>query len=131
LAGGPVLSEVNFASGLPDWFPVSKGNMQSLVADRYHYIKNGDGHEELYDFENDRWEKHDLSRSGEGHQVLARYRVYLEAFLQFRPKSVLETNAAQQGRKPLRNTGLNKQEVTKVADEYPEGTKPLGTDKKK
>ena len=27
--------------------------MKSLVAGRYHYIKNGDGREELYNFESD------------------------------------------------------------------------------
>ena len=54
--------------------PVMEGDMTSLVAGRYHYIKNGDGSEELYDFESDPEEKGDLGDSEKGRELLARFR---------------------------------------------------------
>ncbi len=77
----PLLSEVNFAPNLPEWYPVSKGDMKLIVADGLHYIKNGDGSEELYDFENDPDEEHDLSTSNEGLQALVRLRMSLDLTL--------------------------------------------------
>jgi hypothetical protein len=77
----PLLSEVNFAPDLPAWFPVSKGNMKSLVIDRYHYIKNGDGGEELYDIEQDPLEKHDLAPTVGMHTILKRFRTSLAPVL--------------------------------------------------
>ena len=55
--------------------------MKSLLVNRYHYIKNGDGREELYDFENDPLEQHDLARSEDGRRALARFRTFLETIL--------------------------------------------------
>jgi arylsulfatase A-like enzyme len=57
----PVLSELSKVTNRPEWFPVSKGDMQSLIFDRHHYIKSGDGREELYDIELDPWEKRNLA----------------------------------------------------------------------
>ncbi|HEX6307152.1 MAG TPA: sulfatase [Longimicrobiales bacterium] len=57
----PALSEVTYATGLPDWFPVSRGNMLSLVTERWHYILNGDGTEELYDLTTDPGEQRDVA----------------------------------------------------------------------
>ena len=74
-AGEPLLSEL---SGLPPTHiqgPASKGNMRSLVMGRYHYIRNGDGREELYNFEADPWEMHDLAPSEEGRLAIARLRL--------------------------------------------------------
>jgi hypothetical protein len=48
--------------------------MKSLVADGGHYIKNGDGGEEIYDFDNDPWEKKDLARSENGAPMRERLR---------------------------------------------------------
>ncbi|MFQ5689198.1 MAG: sulfatase [Gemmatimonadota bacterium] len=56
-----VLSEVEFAPRLPDWFPVSRGDMRSIVLDDRHYILNGDGTEELYDLAEDPSERTDLT----------------------------------------------------------------------
>lgn len=41
--------------------PVCRGSMRSLVSGRWHYIQNGDGREELYDFSADPEESHDLA----------------------------------------------------------------------
>jgi arylsulfatase A-like enzyme len=55
-----VLSEVTLAPRLPDWFPVSQGDMQSLVSGRWHFISGGTG-EELYDIASDLAEMDDLT----------------------------------------------------------------------
>jgi arylsulfatase A-like enzyme len=49
----PLLAEVRQVSGRPSWFPATKGDMRSLVAGGFRYIRNGDGTEELYDFDRD------------------------------------------------------------------------------
>ena len=49
----PVISEISKGINLPSWVPISKGSMRSVVLDGVHYILNGDGTEELYDFVND------------------------------------------------------------------------------
>jgi arylsulfatase A-like enzyme len=66
----PVLSMLEYAPGLPESYPVSKGNMESSVTDRYHSIKNGDGREELYDYKNDPLEKQNLRLSNHVQTVL-------------------------------------------------------------
>lgn len=72
-ATSPVLSTVRRPPGQPDWFPVSKGDMASLMtADGLRYIRNGDGREELYEVATDAAEVNDLSTRPE-------YRSQLEA----------------------------------------------------
>ncbi len=70
----PVLSEISRAPRLPEWFPVSRGDMKSVVDDRWHYILNGDGIEELYDLESDFRERVDLADRAEASEALARLR---------------------------------------------------------
>jgi arylsulfatase A-like enzyme len=77
----PVLSEVTKVTNRPEWFPVSKGDMQSLILDRYHYIKNGSGREELYDIDTDPWEKHDLAGSGLTAPRIGEFRNHLRTVL--------------------------------------------------
>jgi arylsulfatase A-like enzyme len=73
----PLLSELNFAPGLPASYPVSKGDMKSLVQGSYHYIKNGDGNEELYDLEEDPQEQNNLIGSNDAQAIAARFRAFL------------------------------------------------------
>ncbi len=80
-AATPLLAEVNHATGQPDWFPVSKGNMKSIFYNKYRYIKNGDNTEELYDFLNDPWEKHDLAQRTEMQSYLVEFRNLLREIL--------------------------------------------------
>jgi len=40
--------------------PVAKGNMKAVVRGSLHYIRNGDGSEELYDLDADPWERDNL-----------------------------------------------------------------------
>lgn len=45
--------------------PVEKGPLQSVAQDRWHYIRNGDDSEELYDLVADPWEASPLPRTHE------------------------------------------------------------------
>lgn len=51
---------------------------KSLVSEKYHYIRKGDGSEELYDVESDPYEKQNLAQSQEGCRACERFRVVLE-----------------------------------------------------
>jgi arylsulfatase A-like enzyme len=57
----------------PDW-PVSYGPMQSAFDDRFHYIRRGDGLEELYDYHADHAETQNLAATSEGQSALIRLR---------------------------------------------------------
>jgi len=77
-SASPLLSEVKPAANLPEWYPVSKGEMKSLVADGYRYILNGDGTEELYHFETDLWENNNLVNTQAGDETLDSMRATLK-----------------------------------------------------
>ena len=59
----PLFGEVRKGIRRPASYPVSKGDMHSLIEGKYHYIKNGDGREELYDTTRDPLEQHDLAQT--------------------------------------------------------------------
>ncbi|MGE0352464.1 MAG: sulfatase [Gemmatimonadales bacterium] len=75
---GPVLAEVSQGIRTPEWYPVSRGDMQSLVALDQRYIRNGDGREELYRFTADPWEARDLASSDSAQTTLDLFRRQLE-----------------------------------------------------
>jgi len=77
----PLLSELIRAADLPASYPASIGDMKSLVFDRYHYIRNGDGGEELYDLVSDTAELDDLTKSNQGRLLLDRLRQSLTTIL--------------------------------------------------
>lgn len=77
----PLISEVGVARDVPEWFPVAKGDMTSLIIDGYRYIKNGDGIEELYDLEGDPGEEHDLVNTEQGRRVLHQFRRSLDTIV--------------------------------------------------
>lgn len=60
--GDTLVAEVAFTPRLPEWYPVSKGNMKSVAFAGLRYIRNGDGRPELYDFNTDIMEQRDLAR---------------------------------------------------------------------
>jgi arylsulfatase A-like enzyme len=80
-ADDALLSELDFAPNLPASYPLSRGNMKSLVFGAYHYIRNGDGSEQLYNLEKDPNETSELSRSESERQVLDRFRVSLKTMV--------------------------------------------------
>jgi hypothetical protein len=55
--------------------PSNKGNMASLISKEMHYILNGDGSEELYDFQHDLFEQQNLAHSSK--DKLAAFRALL------------------------------------------------------
>jgi arylsulfatase A-like enzyme len=77
----PVLSEVKKNPRAPKWEPVSRGDMRSVILDGYHYIQNGDDRNELYDFEVDPLEKHDLARSENHRRIVERFSLLLKTTL--------------------------------------------------
>src|SRR5262249_25671881 len=80
-----LLSEVSYLPRSPAQYPIAKGDMKSLVVYPYHYIKNGDGNEELYDFEKDPSEQDNLALSGAEQPVLIRFRTMLAALVVPKP----------------------------------------------
>jgi arylsulfatase A-like enzyme len=58
--------------------PIRHGTMRSVVFDRLHYIRTGDGSEELFDIIDDPKELHDLSGLPESAGPMSRLRAMLE-----------------------------------------------------
>lgn len=56
----PILSELYWAPGQPDWYPVAGGNMRSIVIGSYHYIAGPEDQEQLFDIMADPFERRDL-----------------------------------------------------------------------
>ncbi|MGE3956203.1 MAG: sulfatase-like hydrolase/transferase [Vicinamibacterales bacterium] len=78
----PAFSTVRRPPGQPDWFPVSKGDMQALTTDDgLRYIVNGDGREELYDLAADPAEKDDLVQRPERRAQLEAARAAVASLL--------------------------------------------------
>lgn len=59
----------------------TKSHIFSLVSGRLQYIVNASGHEELYDFLGDPWEKVDLMRDSSKSASLARFRATLDSII--------------------------------------------------
>jgi arylsulfatase A-like enzyme len=57
----PIFNQVGHATGLPDWYPVSKGDMFAVLDGGLRLIRNGDGAVELYDFQRDPGERTNLA----------------------------------------------------------------------
>jgi arylsulfatase A-like enzyme len=84
LPPSPVLSSVRpWRTRFPDhaFSPAAKGPMWSLVADGLHYIRRGDGAEELYDFDGDPAERHNLASDAESAGVVAGRRAALDRLI--------------------------------------------------
>jgi arylsulfatase A-like enzyme len=75
----PSLSELAFEGPRMMRGPIHRGSMQSLVMGDHHYIRNGDGVEELYDLFADPREQNDLSGKPESAPQLAEFRKIVES----------------------------------------------------
>lgn len=73
-----IFSDLTFNDFASASDPVRKGPMQSLVRDRFHYIRNGDGSEELYDYLADPDERTNVARGADSSTVLAPFRELLQ-----------------------------------------------------
>ena len=78
-ASSPLLAQISKNINQDPWLPASQGDMQALVANGHYYIRNGDGREELYDFDRDPGETRDLAATDEGQAALAVFRRSLAA----------------------------------------------------
>jgi arylsulfatase A-like enzyme len=78
-ASSPLLAQIRKNINQDPWLPASQGDMQALVANGHYYIRNGDGREELYDFDRDPGETRDLAATDEGQAALAAFRRSLAA----------------------------------------------------
>ena len=78
-AASPLLSEVSFVPNQPDWYPVARGDMQSIQEGALRYIRNGDGVEELYDLFADPGEQRNLAGEPAAAGVLDGLRAALRA----------------------------------------------------
>ncbi len=81
--GSPLLSAVSAGVRMPEWMPIMRGSMRSIVHDGYHYILNGDGVEELYRLD-DPAEDRNLATLPELEPTLAELRRRLDATRGFR-----------------------------------------------
>lgn len=80
LAAAP--SSINIAPIVsPHTTPDKKAVIQSLVADRFHYIENPDGKKELYDLQNDPDETRDLAKAKEWNDEVDYFNRYLKQLL--------------------------------------------------
>lgn len=78
-----IISEVSGPNDrtLPPWYPFFRGPLHSLVEGTLHYIRDSNGHEELYDFSADPLEQHDLATRPEHREVLEQFRKALKSVL--------------------------------------------------
>jgi len=75
MATDTIVAGVSHERNLPAWYPVSRGDLRSIAFAGWRYIRNdGDGTEELYDFESDLLERWNLIGTTEGDRLLPRYR---------------------------------------------------------
>src|SRR5688500_5628488 len=80
-SGSPVVSEVSAGINTAPDEPVSRGAMASLFDATGHYIRNGDGVEELYAYRTDPGETDDRAKRSEGRDTLPAYRAQLSRAL--------------------------------------------------
>jgi len=71
--------EADWAKEGNPWYPAARGDMASVTDDAYHYIRNGDGREELYAIALDPDERRDLGQLPESAPILERSRQTLQA----------------------------------------------------
>lgn len=82
-----VVSEITRNSRIPSWMPAAYGPMSSLVSGRLHYVRRGDGAEELYDWFADPDETRDLAGDADRMSDLERFRSQLDSLRQGGPWS--------------------------------------------
>ena len=73
-SAGAAFSELTFNDFAHRNDPIRNGKMQSLMDERFHYIRNGDGREELYDYLADTDERTNLAEGADSVSLLAPFR---------------------------------------------------------
>ena len=77
----PIVSELTQGINIDLTYPNGLTGLVSIVADRYHYIRDGFGSESLFDFVADSTETHDLAKSPAGREAIQRLRPRLDSVL--------------------------------------------------
>jgi arylsulfatase A-like enzyme len=91
-AGAPdtIVASTDQDPTAPAWYPNSNGDLNAIAFGGFNYIRNqGDGSEELYDFEGDVLERWNLAGTDSGQRLLPRYRAALAAAVGLGPGSPL------------------------------------------
>jgi arylsulfatase A-like enzyme len=68
-AAEPIHAKVSGRTFRPEHYPVSRGDLHSVIEGSHHYIRRGDGVTELYDLRADPWERSDLLGAAAGDTV--------------------------------------------------------------
>jgi hypothetical protein len=79
----PILAEVSpgrFKAG-PLNYPASAGGLKSLITDRWHFILSESGRAELYQWREDRRERHNLAHTPEGRALVEDFKRHLDRIL--------------------------------------------------
>lgn len=63
----PVLSEVQQAIRMPEWYPAASGDLRALTDSAYHFIQNPDSSHQLFDWVTDPTEQSNLYPTARGH----------------------------------------------------------------
>ncbi len=80
-AADTIFAALQQTENLPAWYPASQGSLKSIAFDGWRYIRNeGDGAEELYDFEHDLLERWNMIGSDSVLRLVPEYRRALTAF---------------------------------------------------
>jgi len=95
-----LLSELNFTARLPANTPISRGPMKSLILDGSRLIRNGDGVNELYDFESDTLEARNLAGDSSSAVTLVRLNEALGALLKVSNSGASEGSLGPQAGRP-------------------------------
>ncbi len=76
---GPIVAELGRGRNVDSTFPNARTWLQAAVDDRYHYIRDGLGREQLFAYQTDRGEDADLARDPVRRDVLRRFRTLLDS----------------------------------------------------
>lgn len=95
-----LLSELNYTARLPANTPISRGPMKSLILDGSRLIRNGDGVNELYDFEFDTLEARNLAGDSSSAVMLVKLNEALGALLKVSNSGASEGSLGSQAGRP-------------------------------
>lgn len=95
-----LLSELNYTARLPANTPISRGPMKSLILDGSRLIRNGDGVNELYDFESDTLEARNRVGDSSSAVTLVKLNEALGALLKVSNSGASEGSLGPQAGRP-------------------------------
>jgi arylsulfatase A-like enzyme len=95
-----LLALVSYARGHPPDYPVSLGDMQTVLAEPYQLIRAGDGSERLFDLTDSVSALVDLSSRADAAEVRARLKAYVHRALPLSASATSEGRSSAQGADP-------------------------------